>query len=183
MSVQSLPKSFMKSKIVSIKTLMKHKYLITKFSGKCKAFLQRHIWELYSHKKIHETFPEIIPGSFYFEQVSNDIITKEIRSLNVKKSSAYGSILASILKQCVDAYLPYLTVSINYFLRQNTFPGELTYSWYKKLDPPKKENYITVTLPPHVSKVFERIIYQQIITYMEDKLPKCLTAFRNSHGT
>ena len=38
-----------------------------------------------------------------------------------------------------------------------------------------------VSLPPHVSKGFERIIYQQIITYMEGKLLKCLTVFRNSH--
>ena len=76
---------------------------------------------------MHETLPEIIPGSFHFEKVSNDIKTKEIRSVNVKKSSGY-SILVSILRQCVDAYLPYLTVSINYSLRENTFSEELTYS-------------------------------------------------------
>ena len=32
-----------KQKRVSIKTLMKHKYLITKYSGKCKVFLQRQV--------------------------------------------------------------------------------------------------------------------------------------------
>ena len=32
-----------KQKGVSIKTLMKNKYLITKYSGKCKAFLQRQV--------------------------------------------------------------------------------------------------------------------------------------------
>ena len=40
----------------------------------------------------------------------------------------------------------------------------------------------TYTLP-HVSKVFERIIYKQIDTYMEDQLSKSLTGFRKSHGT
>ena len=54
---------------------------------------------------------------------------------------------------------------------------------YKKLDPLKKENYRPVSLLPHVSKVFERIIYKQINTYMEDKLSKYLTGFRKSHGT
>ena len=43
---------------------------------------------------------------------------------------------------------------------------------YKKLDPLKKENYRPVSLRPHVSNVFERIIYQQINTYMKDKLSK-----------
>ena len=31
----------------------------------------------------------------------------------------------SILKQCVDGYLPYLTVTISYSLRENIFPEEL----------------------------------------------------------
>ena len=39
-----------------------------------------------SMKKVLKTFPEIIPGIFHFEQVSSDIIRKEIRSLNAEKS-------------------------------------------------------------------------------------------------
>ena len=54
---------------------------------------------------------------------------------------------------------------------------------YKKLDPLKKENYRPVSPLPHVSKVLERIIYQQINTNVEDKLSKCLTGFRKSHET
>ena len=54
---------------------------------------------------------------------------------------------------------------------------------YKKLDPLNKENYRPVSLLPHLWKVFERIIYKQINSYMEDKLTKCLTGFRKSHGT
>ena len=121
-------------------------------------------------KKIHETFPNIIPENFYSKEVSKDNVRKGIRNRNVKKSSTYGSIPASILKQCVDAYLPYLTGSVNYSLRESTFPEELKHSQvipvYKKLDPLKKENHRLVSLLPHVSKVFERIIYQQINTYM-----------------
>ena len=56
--------------------------------------------------KIYETFLEIIPEKFHFEQVSNDIMRKEIRNLNVKKPSTYGSVLVSILKQYVGALLP-----------------------------------------------------------------------------
>ena len=95
-----------------------------------------------------------------------------------------GSIPASISKQCVNAYLPYLTDSINYSLRESIFPEELKYSKviivYKKFDPLKKDNYRPVSLLPHVSKVFEGIIYQQINTYTKNKLLKCLTGFRKS---
>ena len=65
-----------------------------------------------SIKETHETFPEIIPGRLHFEQLFSDIIRKKYG--HVKKSSTYGSIPGSILKQCVDVYLLYLTVTINY---------------------------------------------------------------------
>ena len=95
-----------------------------------------------SIKKIHETFPNIIPENFRFKEVSKGNVRKEIHNLNVKKSPTYGSIPASILKQCVNAYLPYVTDSINYSSRKSTFPEELKHSevipLYKKYDPLKK---------------------------------------------
>ena len=90
------------TKTLKVKTLTKSQIDIDKF--------ENHI----NIKKVHETFPEIIPGSFHFEQVPSDIVRKELWNLNVKKSSTYGSIPVSIFKKCVDAYLPYLTVTINY---------------------------------------------------------------------
>ena len=144
------------TKTLNLKTLNKSQIDIDQFENQI------------SIKTIHETFPEFIPGTFHFEQVFSDIVRKEIRNLNVKKSSIYGSIPASILKQCVDTYLLYLTVTINYSLRENIFPERLKRSevilLYKKLDSLKKENYRSVTLLPHVSKVFETIIYKQINT-------------------
>ena len=50
-----------------------------------------------SIKKIHETFPNIIPENFHFKEVSKDDVRKEMRNLNVKKSLVYGSVPASIL--------------------------------------------------------------------------------------
>ena len=47
-------------------------------------------------KKMHQTFPNIIPENFHFKEVSIDDVGKEIRNLNVKRSSTYGSIPASI---------------------------------------------------------------------------------------
>ena len=94
-----------------------------------------------------------------------DYVRKEIGKLNVEKLSTYGPIPPSILKQCIDAYLPYLTYSISYSLRESTFLEELKHSElipvYKKLDPLKKENYRPVSFLPDVSKVFEGIIYQK----------------------
>ena len=52
-----------------------------------------------SIKKIHETFPNIIPENFHFKKVSKDDVRKKIRKLKVNKPSTYDSIPGSILKQ------------------------------------------------------------------------------------
>ena len=107
--------------------------------------------------------------------------------LDAKKSSTYGSMPVTILKQFVNAYLPHLTNSINYSIRQSSFPQELKLSEvipvYKKLDPLQKEKYRPISLLPQVSKVFERIIHKQITNYMTDKLAHSIAGFRKSHGT
>ena len=45
--------------------------------------------------------------------------------LNVKKSSTNGSIPATILKQCVDVYLLFLTKAINHAITENSFSEQL----------------------------------------------------------
>ena len=113
-----------------------------------------------SIKMIHEKYPEILPGSSTFQFLSNNEVKKEIENLDTKKSSTYGSIPATILKQCVNAYLLHLTNSINYSIQHSNFPQELKFSEvipvYKKLDSLQKENYRPVGLLPPVSKIFAK---------------------------
>ena len=39
-----------------------------------------------------------------------------------------------------------------------------------------------MSLLPHISKVFEKVIYNQINSFMENKILKCVTGFRTSCG-
>ena len=120
-----------------------------------------------------QIYPEIVPDSFKFELVTKDDIKNEIQKLNVKKSSAFGCIPVAILKNCVDVYLAHLTNSVNHSLQICVFPQKLKQAevipLYKKLDQLNKRNYRPVSLLPHSSKIFERIIYKQINSYMKDK--------------
>ena len=45
-----------------------------------------------------------------------------------------------------------------------------------------KENYRPVSLLSHMSKVFERILYNQLNDFMKDKLSNILTGFRKGHS-
>ena len=150
-------------------------------------FLTKNYDNRISIREIKEAYPEIVPDSFHFKSVSLDDVKKEVLNLSPKKSSTSGTIPVTILKKTTDVHLPHLTNTINHTLQTNCFPDKLKQSEvipvYKKLDPLEKENYRPVSLLPHVSKVFERIIYKQINTYMEDKISNYVTGFRKSHGT
>ena len=66
-----------------------------------------------SIRKIQECFPNIKANDFNFRQVSLKEVKSEILNLNIKKTSTKGSIPATLLKQCVDIYLPFLTNATN----------------------------------------------------------------------
>ena len=138
-------------------------------------------------RKMKETYPEIVPDSFYFKSVSLNDVKKEVLNLNPKKSSTSGTIPVTTLKQTNDVNLQHLTNAINHALQKNCFINKLkqweVISIYKKLDPLENESYIPVSLLPHVSKVFERIIYKNKNTYMEDKISNYVPGFRKSRGT
>ena len=91
--------------------------------------------------------------------VSMDEAKKIVLKLNSRKSSTYGAIPASILKQTTEVHLKYLTNIINHSLKESTMPDELKQSevitLYKKLDLLQKENYRPASLLPHISEVFE----------------------------
>ena len=83
--------------------------------------------------------------------------------------------------------MQHLAKSVNHTLQTNCFPAKLkqleVIFVYKKLDQLEAENYRPLSLLPQVSKVLERIIYQQINTYTEDKISNYVAGFRKSHGT
>ena len=53
---------------------------------------------------------------------------------------------------------------------------------FKKLDCMNKENYRPVSLLSHMSKVFERILYNPINDFIKDKLSNIFSGFWNSHS-
>ena len=119
--------------------------------------------------------------------MSSEDVKKEIMNLNVKKLSSSITVPATILMQSVHIYLLFLTTCINHSFVANKFPDKLKQSevilLYKKLDPLKKESYRLVSLLPHVSKVFERIIYKEIMSYAMNLLSDYITGFPKSHGS
>ena len=92
-----------------------------------------------------------------------------------------------MLKSTVDIYLPFLTKIINYSFENGCFLDELKLAEispiFKKNDGLNKENFRPVGILSHAWKVFKRIMYIQIDTFMRDNHLKLLTGFRKNHST
>ena len=54
---------------------------------------------------------------------------------------------------------------------------------YKKDNMKCKRNQRPISTLSDLSKIFKKLIYSQIITYMSDKFSKYLTEFRENHNT
>ena len=90
--------------------------------------------------------------------------TDELRAEMIAvKSFVVDQIYLLILINSIDTYLPILTDIINDSIKNGVFPDELKLAevipLFKKDDPFDKSNYRPVSFLSHMSKVFERIIY------------------------
>ena len=125
--------------------------------------------------------------NFNFNQINQSQIEKEILSLNSKKSTGADSIPPKVLKHSLQTLKSPMTQLFNNMVGINHFPSELKYAnvtpIFKKGDAANKENYRPISILPSISKVFERLIFQQITSYVTDFLSPYLCGFRKGYST
>ena len=106
---------------------------------------------------------------------------KKIYNLDDPKVTQCGDIPAKILRESIDIYLVELTNIINSSFQNGCFLEELkmaeVLTIFKKKDSLHKENYRPLIILSHMPKVFERLMYKQNSSYMNDKLSPLLTGF------
>ena len=124
---------------------------------------------------------------FSFHNVKDDEVQKIIMNLDGSKATPVGDITTDMLKQAIDIHLLIMTQIINMSIDNNCYPEDLKLAEvspvFKKNDDLNKENYRPISVLSHVSKVFERVMYQQIEDFMKDKLSNLLIGFRKNHNT
>ena len=107
------------------------------------------------------------------------------------KSCALDPISTSLLKQCLDALLPTITLIINKSLSVGIVPSQLKQAkvvpLIKKpsLDPSTLANYRPVSNLPFLSKVLEKVVLAQLSTHFSanELLNKMQSAYRKHHST
>ena len=131
--------------------------------------------------KIRETFKH--DNLFYFNHVSPTDVYNIISK--IKKGS--GELPIGILKSINASCSSYLADCINTAISNCHFPNELKWAdiipVFKKGETYDKENYRPISILPTVSKVFERVIFDQINKFMENKFSNLLCGFRKGFST
>ena len=91
-----------------------------------------------------------------------------------------------ILRECEFTF-DVFTNSINKSIETGCFPDSLKLAnvapVFKKEDPFDKSNYRLVSILPLLSKLYEKIIYNQLSDYSESFLNNILCCFQKAHST
>ena len=100
----------------------------------------------------------------------------------------YKSLIPThILKLTKEISAVKLSECFNNALNECIFPEDLKLAdvipCFKKNDPMDPSNYRPISLLPIISKVFEKIIYNQLNEFMKNKLSIYLCGFRKRYST
>ena len=124
-----------------------------------------------------------------FQPITVDITSRIIDSLKPKISTGVDCISNKLLKFVKNAISEPLTIIINQMLNTGVFPDLLKISKvipiYKKEDDTMFSNYRPISLLPSISKIFEKVILEQLATYLDrnNLIYKHQYGFRKNHST
>ena len=126
-------------------------------------------------------------SNFTFHEADNEKITKEIWRLNKNKASQKSDIPITIIHENADIFADFLAESLKGAIKTYNFPNCLKLAditpLHKKGRKDKKENYRPVSILPTLSKLLERILFEQISVYFNKFLSDQQCWFRKGYST
>ena len=123
---------------------------------------------------------------FVFSLTNLPDIIIEVTSLNTKKAITFKNIPVKHLKKTFDTCSPTLNDIWCNAIKECIFPSQLKLAditlILKQGDATCAENYRPVSVLPVVSKIYEKIMQRQIISYVDNYLSPFLCGFRKRYS-
>ena len=115
-----------------------------------------------------------ILSSFQFDLVDDDTIVETLHSIKSKSSSGHDVISKKLLKFLSPPLISPLRVIINQSLIIGIYPDKLKIAklipLFKKDEEAKTDNYRPISLLSSISKIFEKVVYNQLYRYSTHKM-------------
>ena len=114
----------------------------------------------------------VSPNSFSLNPVTIDNVYKMLKGLNSTKATGLDNIPARFVNDAADNISTPLTHMIHLSLHHGKVPDDLKYArvvpLYKKTSKTDVGNYRPVSILNVISKVFERVVHDQLYDYLQD---------------
>ena len=127
-----------------------------------------------------------IDYEFSFSKVNAELVQKHINQLKSKKATGYDMIPPNLVKLGSNILSQSICNIINMSIENGLFPDALKCAQispiYKKDSTLEITNYRPVCVLPCISKVFERIIVNQLSEYFENIFNNVVSGFRKKHS-
>ena len=122
-----------------------------------------------------------------FSCIDKNTVLKEIRGLSTTKASQDTVLPVEILKENADYFAEFIYIQFNNSVNSSKFPssfkcGNIT-PIFKNESRNHKRNYTPVSILPIVSKIFGKIMSNQLSTYSEKILLKLQGGFLKGFST
>ena len=121
-------------------------------------------------------------NNFSFHIVPQSDVYRVIKNIDSSKAYQKDNISPKVLSDNADVLSSFVHVDINQNINEGKFPDNLKNAditpIFKKFDRIFKTNYRAVSILPTLSKIYEKILYQQIYEYFDNIFSKYLCGFR-----
>ena len=127
--------------------------------------------------------------AFHLKTPSLDVVFNLLRNIDEKKATGLDMIPSKLLKMAASIVTPSLTAIFTKSIITGIYPTEWNMARvtpvFKKGEKSDLNNYRLISVIPVVSKVFEKIVYDQLYQYLNDNqlLSSCQSGFRSLHST
>ena len=156
--------------------------LVDKLPTPSRFFSDCFVFNFYSSKGV-------VPNNFSFKLVSEVKIFKHLNCLSSSKATGLDGIPARFVKDGASIIAGPLSHIVNLSIIQGSVPDSLKLArvtpLFKKNDKTQVGNYRPVSVLSIISKVFERVIYDQLEGYLNEKnlLYNFQSGFRKGYST
>ena len=130
-----------------------------------------------------------VPTNIYIDLSKAECIANVITKLKNKSSYRYDNISNKLIKSAKNVLIKPLTLIVNQCLHTGIYPSLLKLAHVKPLfksgDKSKFNNYRPISLLPSLSKIFESVIFNQLLHYFVENnlLSMEQFDFRPGHST
>ena len=132
--------------------------------------------------------PEQLLNTFTFQEVGNQEVAKLLKSSDGKKSTGEDKIPPKLISLATNELTNTLTMAINCSIRNSRFPNDAKKAAVCPLDKGEPDrtverNFRPVSVLNIFSKIYEKVLKQQLTQHLDKTLSVFIAAYRQKYGT